>query len=29
MIMVAVDRPEPKLVAAARDLARTYGAPIC
>ena len=28
MIMVAVDRPEPMLVAAARDLARTYGAPM-
>ena len=27
-IMVAVDRPEPMLVAAARDLARTYGAPM-
>jgi nucleotide-binding universal stress UspA family protein len=27
-IMVAVDRPEPVLVAAARDLAQTYGAPL-
>ena len=27
-IMVAVDRPEPLLIAAARDLARTYGAPM-
>ena len=27
-IMVAVDRPEPVLLAAARDLARTYGAPM-